>query len=92
MAIWLAWVQICWRPKPFSRHQESEADAGGVRLMAEAGYNPEAAVSVWEKNEQSTGAAAHCLFCRPTQPIRRVSMTIRKMLPEVMPIYQKNKR
>ena len=27
---------------PFSRHQENRADIGGLRLMAQAGYNPEA--------------------------------------------------
>ena len=77
--------------KPFSRHQESEADAGGVRLMAEAGYNPEAAVSVWEKmNKVQGGSSLAILSTHPTNQAR--INAIRKMLPEVMPIYQKNKR
>lgn len=77
--------------KPFSRHQESEADAGGVRLMAEAGYNPEAAVSVWEKmNKVQGGSSLSILSTHPTNQAR--INAIRKMLPEVMPIYQKNKR
>ena len=77
--------------KPFSRYQESEADAGGVRLMAEAGYNPEAAVSVWEKmNKVQGGSSLAILSTHPTNQAR--INAIRKMLPEVMPIYQKNKR
>lgn len=77
--------------KPFSRHQENEADAGGVRLMAQAGYNPQAAISVWEKmNRAQSGTSIAILSTHPTNNAR--INAIRKMLPEVMPIYQRSKR
>ena len=34
---------------PFNRKQESEADFVGLRLMAQAGYDPRAAVPFWER-------------------------------------------
>ena len=77
--------------KPFSRYQENEADAGGVRLMAFAGYNPQAAISVWEKMNQVGGSASVAvLSTHPTNHARIAA--IRNMLPEVMPIYERNKR
>lgn len=41
---------------PFSRAQESEADALGLRLMAEAGFDPRESVPLWENMQQAGGA------------------------------------
>lgn len=72
---------------PFSRHQENQADIGGLRLMAQAGYNPEAAATVWEKMNKAYGSnsATSLLSTHPSNDARISS--IKKMLPEVMPIY-----
>ncbi|MEN6669217.1 M48 family metallopeptidase [Psychrobacter sp. B38] len=75
--------------KPFSRSQESEADAGGLRLMAQAGYNPEAAVLVWKKMEAANGRSNTMATLMSTHPNsgQRIAK-IQALLPTVMPIYQ----
>ena len=46
-----------WRVMKFSRDDESESDALGVRFMMQAGYNPEALIGVMEILAQVSGAA-----------------------------------
>ena len=78
---------------PFSRSQESEADLLGVRLMAQAGYNPQAAISVWEKMNSvsdNNNALNAITSSHPTNNAR--ISAIRRMLPEVMPIYEQSRR
>ncbi|KAI9255169.1 peptidase M48 [Phascolomyces articulosus] len=41
--------------KPFSRKCETEADAIGLQLMAQACYNPEEAVNMWKRMEHAGG-------------------------------------
>ncbi len=45
----------------FSREQESEADAYGLRLLEDAGYSPDAAAAVWQQlaEEGRASASAH---------------------------------
>ena len=75
--------------KPFSRSQESQADVGGLRLMAQAGYNPEAAVAVWQKMEAANGRSNTIATLMSTHPNsgQRIAK-IQELLPEVMPVYQ----
>lgn len=75
--------------KPFSRSAEREADVGGLKLMAQAGYNPQAAVTVWQKmnleNDNNNGLTK-VLSTHPTNNAR--IKLIQDELPKVMPIYQ----
>lgn len=42
----------------FDRQQEAEADAFGLRLMADAGYAPDAAAQVWQQQIEEAQATA----------------------------------
>ena len=72
---------------PFSRDQESEADIIGLELMARAGYDPRAAVTLWNKmaNAQSGGSPPKFLSTHPA-PEDRIKR-IEKNLPRVLPLY-----
>ncbi len=56
---------------PFSREQELEADALGLRTMAEAGFDPRQAVTLWERMQAaSTGRPPAFLATHPTPQSR----------------------
>ncbi|GAB7354473.1 hypothetical protein MBLNU459_g4948t3 [Dothideomycetes sp. NU459] len=53
--------------RPGSRKQESEADYIGLMMMSEACYNPEAAIGLWSRMEQSEqGAPPQFLSTHPS--------------------------
>ena len=72
---------------PRSRVQESEADRIGLELMARAGYDPHAALSLWKKMEQAsqTGTPAF-LSTHPASSKRLADLAA--LLPRVLPLYQ----
>jgi len=74
---------------PHSRTQEYEADNIGLVLSAKAGYNPNSALSFWEKFSKAGRTAPEYLSTHPA-PTNRIAK-IRALLPKVMPIYQANK-
>ncbi|MDF7676525.1 M48 family metallopeptidase [Neisseriaceae bacterium ESL0693] len=74
---------------PFSRYQESQADAGGLHLMARAGYDPHAAISLWQKMSDYNGSNIPAILStHPSNQARLQAMT--KLLPQVMPIYEQS--
>lgn len=75
---------------PFGRTQESEADFIGLDLMARAGYDPRAAVQVWQNMEAEGSGSIEFLSTHPS-PGRR-SDEIAARLPDVMPIYEASRR
>ena len=71
---------------PFSRDQESEADTIGLELMARAGYDPRAALTLWNKmNKAEQGGQPKFLSTHPSPKDR--SRNIEKLLPRVLPLY-----
>jgi predicted Zn-dependent protease len=75
---------------PHSREQESEADTIGIELMARAGYDPNAAVSVWRKMlGANQGGSPQFLSTHPSPQTRL--QDLQALVPKVMPLYQKQK-
>jgi predicted Zn-dependent protease len=71
---------------PNSRGQEAEADVVGIELMARAGYNPQAAVSLWEKMAKAgAGGGPTLLSTHPSGPQRIAA--IQANLSKVNPLY-----
>ncbi|HEY8370086.1 MAG TPA: M48 family metallopeptidase [Thermodesulfobacteriota bacterium] len=68
---------------PFSRKQESEADRIGLRYMARAGYDPEAAIGFWERMAEASRSGSKPPEFLSTHPSdeRRIAQ-IKAWLPE----------
>jgi Zn-dependent protease with chaperone function len=76
---------------PFSRAHESEADRLGLVYMARAGYDPAAALGVWERMEQASGSGPPEFFStHPSHATRRAD--IQAWLPEAKRYYAERSR
>lgn len=73
---------------PNSRLHETEADRIGVELAARAGYDPRAAVTLWNKMAaQSNGAPPQWLSTHPSHDTRQKDLA--EYAQRVLPLYEK---
>jgi predicted Zn-dependent protease len=73
---------------PFSRKHESEADYIGILLAADAGYDPQESVGLWERMAQVSGGGGPAEFMS-THPGHETRIEqLKKWMPEAMAIYQ----
>ena len=71
---------------PYSRSLESRADQNGLLLMARAGYNPQAAITLWEKMNKLDGAGGSAFLSTHPSNSQRIE-AMRKNLPAAQAIY-----
>jgi len=72
---------------PNSRASESEADEIGIQLAAKAGYNPNAAATLWEKMGKVGGEGPPQFMSTHPSPMNR-QQKLRELAPQMMPFYQ----
>ncbi len=76
---------------PNGREQEREADKMGLELAARAGFNPNAAVTLWQKmSAQSKNAPPEFFSTHPASENRIADL--KALTPKVMPLYEKAKK
>ena len=75
---------------PFSRKHESEADYMGLRYMAKAGYDPEEAVSLWQRMAKLGGSTPEFISTHP-DPQKRAE-ALRSDLPEAKGLWDKSSK
>mgnify|MGYP003393920970 CR=1 FL=1 len=73
---------------PNSRTAETESDVIGIELAARAGYNPNAAVTLWQKMAKATGnnSKFDWLSTHPSPGKREESLA--KLIPKMEPLYR----
>ena len=72
---------------PNGREQEREADKMGLELAARAGFNPDAAVTLWQKmSANNNGAPPEFLSTHPASENRIADL--KALAPKVRPLYE----
>ncbi len=72
---------------PYSRTHESEADKHGLYLAAKAGYDPEAAIAVWERMaKMSEGKRPPEFLSTHPDPLNRIA-NMKKWMPKAKEYY-----
>jgi len=75
---------------PNSRSAEAEADRIGIEIAAKAGYDPHAAVTLWEKMGKAGGGDGKSRFdflSTHPAPVKRME-TLAELEPQMLPYYQ----
>jgi predicted Zn-dependent protease len=77
---------------PNSRAHETEADRMGVELAARAGFDPRAAISLWQKMDRQAGMGAppQWLSTHPAAAARQRDLAL--YAERVLPFYQQMRR
>jgi predicted Zn-dependent protease len=73
--------------KPNSRAAESEADRIGIELAAKAGYDPRAAITLWQKMAKVGGKGPPQFLSTHPSPANR-EKKLAEYVPEMMPYYE----
>jgi predicted Zn-dependent protease len=76
---------------PNSRTAESEADTIGIELAAKAGYNPNAAISLWQKMASVSGGGPPQFLSTHPSPANR-QQKLAALAPQMMGYYQQARR
>ena len=76
---------------PNSREGESEADRYGIELAARAGYNPEAAVTLWKKMSAVSKDNPPTFLSTHPSPSDRIQV-LGTLVPQMMPIYEESRK
>ena len=76
---------------PYSRRHESEADRIGLILMAQAGYDPRAALGFWREMAGQSGPQPPEFLSTHPHPDTRIE-ELKDHMPEALDIYQKESR
>lgn len=76
---------------PYGRSHEVESDRIGVELAARAGYNPRAAISVWQKMSRAGGGSPPELLSTHPSPENRIQ-DLEVYSARVQPLYEQSKR
>ena len=74
---------------PYSRKHETEADLIGIKLMAEAGYDPSEAPLFWERFSAAKSGDAPMEFLSTHPSDARRAADLRSNLPDALQIYNK---
>jgi predicted Zn-dependent protease len=72
---------------PNSRTAETEADEIGIELAAKAGYNPNAAITLWEKMAAASGEGPPQFMSTHPSPTNRQAR-LRELAPQMMEYYR----
>jgi len=76
---------------PNSRDNESEADRYGLELAARAGFDPRAAIRLWEKMNAASGDGPPQFLSTHPAPGNRIQ-ALNALVPKMLPIYESARR